>query len=121
MISRQLPILTLLQIPIDELRTRGEKLIGQLRGLPLQPRLVASKAEIGGGALPRSVIPSVALEFASGSHSPNELATLLRRARPPIIGYLAQGRFQLDLRTIFPEQDELLVAALTACLTTRQA
>lgn len=116
----QLPILTLLQIPISELRERGEKLIGRLRGLPLQPRLVASKARMGGGALPRSVIPSVALEFASISHSPNELTTLLRRVRPPIIGYLAQGRFQLDLRTIFKTQDELLVAALTACLTTRQ-
>jgi seryl-tRNA(Sec) selenium transferase len=81
---------------------------------------VASKARIGGGALPRSVIPSVALEFASSSHSPNELATLLRRARPPIIGYLAQGQFQLDLRTIFKKQDELVVAALTACLTTQQ-
>jgi len=103
------------------LRERGEKLIEQLRGLSLRPRLVASKARIGGGALPRSVIPSVALEFASSSHSPNELATLLRRARPPIIGYLAQGRFQLDLRTIFKKQDELVVAALTACLTTKQA
>ena len=117
---RQLPVLALLQIPIGELRERGEKLIEQLRGLPLRPRLVASKARIGGGALPRSVIPSVALEFASSSHSPNELATLLRRARPPIIGYLAQGRFQLDLRTIFEKQDELIVAALTACLTTKQ-
>ena len=118
---RQLPVLALLQIPIGELRERGEKLIEQLRGLSLRPRLVASKARIGGGALPRSVIPSVALEFASSSHSPNELATLLRRARPPIIGYLAQGRFQLDLRTIFKKQDELVVAALTACLTTKQA
>ena len=116
----RLPILALLQIPIGELRERGEKLIEQLRGLPLRLRLVASKARIGGGALPRSVIPSVALEFASSSHSPNELATLLRRARPPVIGYLAQGRFQLDLRTIFKKQDELVVAALTACLTTKQ-
>ena len=112
----QLPILMLLQIPIGELRERGEKLIECLRDLPLRSRLVASKAQIGGGALPRSVIPSVALEFASGSHSPNELATLLRRARPPVIGYLAQGQFRLDLRTVFPEQDEMVAAALRSCL-----
>ena len=93
----------------------------RLRGLPLRPRLVASKAQIGGGALPRSVIPSVALEFAATNHSPNELAALLRRAHPPLIGYVARDRFKVDLRTIFPEQDELVVAALTACLTTKQA
>jgi len=117
---RQLPGLGLLQISIGELRQRGEKLIEQLRGLSLQPSLVTSKARIGGGAMPRSVIPSVALELASTNHSPNELATLLRRAHPPIIGYLAQGRLQLDLRTIFKKQDELVVAALTACLTSKQ-
>ena len=110
--QRQVPVLTLLQISNDELRDRGEKLIECLRGLPLRPRLVASKAQIGGGALPRSVIPSVALEFASHRSSPNELATLLRRATPPVIGYLAQGHFRLDLRTIFPEQDEMITAAL---------
>lgn len=116
----ELPILTLLQIPIGELRERGEKLIERLRGLPLCARLVASEAQIGGGALPRSLIPSVALELAGNDLSPNELAALLRRARPPVIGYLAKGRFKLDLRTIFPRQDELVVAALTACLTTQQ-
>jgi L-seryl-tRNA(Ser) seleniumtransferase len=115
--QRQLPVLTLLQIPSNELRKRGEKLIKHLRGLPLRSRLVASKAEIGGGALPRSVIPSVAIEFASTNHSPNELATLLRRGRTPIIGYLTQGQFRLDLRTVFPEQDKMVAAALRACLT----
>ena len=113
--QRQLRILALLQTPIGELRERGEKLMEQLRGLPLRPRLVASKARIGGGALPRSVISSVALECASAIHSPNELATLLRRARPPIIGYLAQGQFRIDLRTVFPEQDEIVAAALRVC------
>jgi L-seryl-tRNA(Ser) seleniumtransferase len=111
----QLPILTLLQVPISELWERGEKLIERLRGLPLRPRLLASKTQIGGGALPRSVIPSVALEFASTSHSPDELATLLRRARPPVVGYLAQGQFRIDLRTVFPEQDEMVAAALRVC------
>ena len=118
--QQELPILTLLRIPIGELRERGEKLIERLRGLPLCARLVASEAQIGGGALPRSLIPSVALELAGNDLSPNELAALLRRARPPVIGYLAKGRFKLDLRTIFPRQDELVVAALTACLTTQQ-
>jgi L-seryl-tRNA(Ser) seleniumtransferase len=113
--QQHLPILTLLQIPIGELRERGEKLIGRLRDLPFRPRLVACKTQIGGGALPRSVIPSVALEFASASHSPDELAALLRRARPPVIGYLAQGQFRIDLRTVFPEQDEMVAAALRFC------
>jgi L-seryl-tRNA(Ser) seleniumtransferase len=67
--QRQIPILTLLQMPDDELRQRGEKLLAGLRDSALKIRLVASKAQIGGGALPRSIIPSVALECASTRHS----------------------------------------------------
>jgi L-seryl-tRNA(Ser) seleniumtransferase len=115
--QRQLPVLTLLQISNNELRERGEKLIDALRGLPLRSRLVDSKAEIGGGALPRSFIPSIAIEFTSNTFSPNELASLLRRDEPSIVGYIARGEFRLDLRTVFPEQDEMVAAALRTRLT----
>ena len=41
-----------------------------------------------------------------------EFAARLRVATPPIIGYIAGGKYKLDLRTIFPRQDEELVRAL---------
>jgi hypothetical protein len=31
---------------------------------------------------------------------------------PPIVGYIAGGKFKLDLRTIFPRQDAEIVSAL---------
>ncbi len=115
--KEQIPVVSLLQLPNDELRRRGERLIFSLRELPLQTRLVESKGEIGGGTLPRSIIPSLALELASNALSPDELAARLRRSDPPIIGYIAHGKFLLDLRTIFPAQDEVIAAALRSCLT----
>ncbi len=115
--TEEVPALHLLGLPNEKLRTRGEALLERLRALPLTARLVESKTEIGGGALPRSVIPSVALEISSAELSPNELAMRLRHQRPAVIGYVARGALKLDLRTIFPEQDELVVAALTVCLT----
>ncbi len=111
------PVLSLLQVPNEELIRRGEQFIASLRGLPLPARLVEGKAEIGGGALPRSVIPSVALELTV--KKPDELAERLRRGDPPVIGYIARGKFRLDLRTIFPTQDEMVRSALRACLTNR--
>jgi L-seryl-tRNA(Ser) seleniumtransferase len=115
---REIPVLAFLQMPNDELRARGEAVVRRLRHLPLQLRVVESKAEIGGGALPRSVIPSIALELVSRVHSPNKIATRLREATPAVIGYIAQNKFRLDLRTIFSAQDELLGETLRACLTT---
>jgi L-seryl-tRNA(Ser) seleniumtransferase len=112
------PVLSLLQVPNEELRRRGGSLIDSLHGLPWQARLVKCKAEIGGGALPRSRVASLALELGSSALSADAVAARLRRGNPPIIGYIAQDKVRLDLRTIFPAQDERVTAALRACLTT---
>jgi len=42
----------------------------------------------------------------------SELAARLRAWAPPIIPRVEQGRVLLDLRTVFPEQDEAVAKAL---------
>jgi L-seryl-tRNA(Ser) seleniumtransferase len=44
-----------------------------------------------------------------------ELARRLRTGSPPVVGYMGNGRVKLDLRTVFPHQDDLLAAAVRAC------
>ena len=116
-----IPALALLRLSTDELRKRGEALIERLRGLSLEAHIGEGEAQIGGGALPRSVIQSVTLDLWSRDFSPNELAAFCRKCTPPVIGYVAKGRFKLDLRTILPEQDdEVIVALRTVSKTTRK-
>ena len=43
-----------------------------------------------------------------------EFAATLRASDPPIIGYVADERFKLDMRTIFPDQDDLVIKAIRA-------
>ena len=117
--SAQVPALYLLGLPNDTLKARAQMLLERLRGLSCKVRIVESKAEVGGGALPRSRLHSLALEISSPL-SPNELAAQLRQQQPPVVGYVKGDRFRLDLRTIFPEQDDLVVAALTQCLATNR-
>jgi L-seryl-tRNA(Ser) seleniumtransferase len=104
------PALATIQLSNNELRQRAEKIIARLQGLPLRVEIGKGKAQIGGGTLPRSTLPSVTLDFAG--QQPGEFATRLRRGTPPVIGRIAAGKYKLDLRTIFPRQDEELVAAL---------
>jgi L-seryl-tRNA(Ser) seleniumtransferase len=40
------------------------------------------------------------------------LAARLRASNPPIIARVEQGRVLLDLRTVFADQDSLVLAAL---------
>src|SRR5436189_3183679 len=110
--SRELPALAMLEVTADQLRVRAEALLAQIRDLPLRSSIGEGKAQVGGGSLPRAVISSVTLDLRPKTISLENLATRLRRGTPPIVGYIAGGKFKLDLRTIFPRQDAGVVSAL---------
>jgi len=111
-----IPTLALLQVSEDELRARAASICNQLsrQSCNLQVAVASSVAKVGGGTLPRSKMPSVTIEIVPGNCSPLEFASRLRSATPPVIGYVANDCFRLDVRTIFPEQDDLVVAAIRA-------
>jgi L-seryl-tRNA(Ser) seleniumtransferase len=111
-----IPLLAMLTISNDELRTRAEKIIVALDGLPVKVEIGQGRAQIGGGALPRSIVRSTTLDVSHNSLRPQELAARLRSHTPPIIGYIERGQLKLDLRTVFPDQDAEIVAALRAVI-----
>src|SRR5207247_1964185 len=96
--SSELPVLAMLDITNDELQVRAEALLSQIRDLPLRSSIGEGKAQVGGGSLPRAVIPSVALDLLPDNVSVEDFAATLRRGSPPIIGYVAGGKFKLELR-----------------------
>jgi L-seryl-tRNA(Ser) seleniumtransferase len=110
--SRELPALAMLEVTADQLRGRAEALLSQIRDLPLGSSIGEGKAQVGGGSLPRAVISSVTVDLVPKQISVEDFATRLRRGSPPIVGYIAGGKFKLDLRTIFPRQDAQVVSAL---------
>jgi L-seryl-tRNA(Ser) seleniumtransferase len=101
------PTLGMLRVSNDELRARAEKILAALA--PDASRLKATvgegKAQIGGGTLPRSVIPSVTVDLLPADIPLPDFAARLRAATPPVLGYVSGGRFKIDLRTVFPRQD----------------
>lgn len=112
--SSKIPALALLQIPKDELRARGAAIIERLRGLPAQVSIGRGAVKVGGGTLPRSTISSISIDISPKDCSVNEFARRMRALTPPIIGYISNKSFKLDLRTIFPEQDDAIVDAIRA-------
>ncbi|MBV9618223.1 MAG: L-seryl-tRNA(Sec) selenium transferase [Verrucomicrobia bacterium] len=117
-ITSEIPALALLQIPKDELRARAAAIVTRLQGLPVKITIGIGTGKAGGGALPKSIVPSITIDFLPENRSVEEFANALRRSTPPVIGYTGHGRFKVDLRTIFAHQDEALVDAVrTACTT----
>jgi len=110
--SSGIPVVEMLRAPLDELRSRAAAIVAALEGIGARIDAGEGKAQVGGGTLPRSVIPSVTLDLIAEKLSPTELAARLRAGEPPVIGYVSGGQLKLDLRTIFPRQDEQVVAAV---------
>ena len=113
----EIPALALLQTSEHALRARAAEIASRLADLPMKIAIGRSKAKTGGGTLPKSNVPSVTIDFLPTVWSLIEFAASLRASNPPVIGYIADDRFKLDLRTIFPEQDESVINAARAACT----
>jgi len=114
-----IPALALLQIPEDELRARAAEICDQLskKCTSLQIAIGRGVAKAGGGTLPKSTMPSVTINIVPKNSSLADFAATLCAWNPPVIGYIAGDRFKLDLRTIFPRQDGLVIQAISAACT----
>jgi L-seryl-tRNA(Ser) seleniumtransferase len=111
-----IPAMYLLRISEDELRTRAMAIAGRLKNLPLRLAIGCGTAKVGGGTLPRSTLSSITIDIVPKNCSLADFAARLRASNPAVIGYIANGRFKLDLRTIFPQQDDMVIETIrTAC------
>jgi L-seryl-tRNA(Ser) seleniumtransferase len=116
----EIPTIALLQISEDELRARAVAICDRVskKCSGLQIAIGRGVAKVGGGSLPKSIMPSVTIDIVPKNSSLADFAATLRGWNPPVIGYIANSRFKLDLRTIFPQQDDLVVQAIRIACTT---
>ena len=112
--TSEIPAIALLQISERELRARAAAIASRLAGLTLGIAIGRGTVKVGGGTLPKSRMSSVTIDIVPGNYSLVDFAARLRASNPPVIGYIANARFKLDLRTIFPQQDDAVVDAIRA-------
>jgi L-seryl-tRNA(Ser) seleniumtransferase len=110
-----IPTLRMLRLSAEEIRTRAEAVKSRVEtGLAPTLRIdfVDGESVIGGGTAPSAKLPTVLLAVTHKSANADALAARLRAAAPPIVARIEEGRVLLDLRTVFPEQDEAIAQAL---------
>jgi L-seryl-tRNA(Ser) seleniumtransferase len=113
----EIPMFAILKMSESALRARAEVICSSLRGLPMSIGIGRGRAKAGGGTLPSSNVASVTIDITPSNSSVAEFAATLRAADPPVMGYIANDRLKLDMRTIFPDQDDLVIKAIRAACT----
>jgi L-seryl-tRNA(Ser) seleniumtransferase len=109
-----IPALRMMRLSAEEIGSRAQSLADKLRAKApkMEVELTEGASVIGGGAAPGATLPTVLLAITCEGLSADELAARLRAHQPPIIARVEQGRVLLDLRTVFPDQDAIIVGAL---------
>ncbi|MCX6630503.1 MAG: L-seryl-tRNA(Sec) selenium transferase, partial [Candidatus Solibacter sp.] len=102
------PSLAMLRYTADQIRQRALRLVERAPGLHAQ--VIAGESVIGGGATPQQSVPTwvIAVDCANLM----EAERRLRLGNPPVVARIEDGRLIFDLRTVFPAEEETLLAAL---------
>jgi L-seryl-tRNA(Ser) seleniumtransferase len=104
----EVPALALIRRTATEIRARAEALVARVPGV--RAEIVPGSSVAGGGATPEQSIPTwlIAIEGLDVEASERRL----RAGDPPVVARIENERLILDLRTVFPEEEEELAAAL---------
>lgn len=112
---REVPTLRMLAMPVAELRERCEALAARLREVPrLSVSVRDDTAFVGGGSLPDQALPTTVVVLKAHDWSETEFAARLRAGTPSVVGRVQGGELLLDVRTVFPRQEEEVVSAVRA-------
>jgi L-seryl-tRNA(Ser) seleniumtransferase len=107
-----IPALRMMRLSKDEIGRRAEALAARVESPKLKVEIVDGESILGGGAAPSSILPTRVLALSCDGLSADELAARLRGSEPAIIARVEEACVLLDLRTVFPEQDAAVAAAL---------
>jgi L-seryl-tRNA(Ser) seleniumtransferase len=91
---------------------RARALAGVLESMGWRAELLAGESVAGGGSTPGQTLPTTLVAISDPARSTAELERRLRAGSPPVIARVEDDRLLIDLRTVFPEQETMLIEAL---------
>jgi L-seryl-tRNA(Ser) seleniumtransferase len=117
-----LPVQRMIRLSLREIAARTEHIVQTIGDSVstevAQISIVEGTSLLGGGSTPAESLPTKLLRVRSASYSATQLEVRLREgpAGIPVIARIEDDHVLIDLRTVFPEQDAILVETLLAAL-----
>ena len=123
-----LPALRMIRASAEEIGRRAQNIAQELKAVLTSTQAEVAIADgqsvIGGGSTPAEYLPTRLLRISSAKYSATQLEARLRgslsSANPditPVLARVSEDCLVLDLRTVFPSQEQALITALASALT----
>jgi L-seryl-tRNA(Ser) seleniumtransferase len=109
-----IPALRMMRLSAADIAVRAEEFVKKLGYVSsgIRAELVPGQSVVGGGAAPGSNLPTHLIALSSESLGSDQVAARLRQNDPPIVARVEESRVLIDLRTVFPEQEAIVLTAL---------
>ena len=113
---RELPVYRAAGTSLQSLEERGHRIAEALQrtAAAVSARVVEALSVFGGGTSPEKTFPSRALALSHPELSADALCAALRAGSPAVVGRVEDDRTLLDLRSIAPEEDVLVLQRLSS-------
>jgi L-seryl-tRNA(Ser) seleniumtransferase len=100
--------------------SRAERIAATLAARPVSVRVVSAVGAVGGGGAPGLTLPGAAVALPESLAVPLRSGEAVRRGEvPAVVGRVERGELLLDLRSVAPEDDEVLITAISAAAGVR--
>lgn len=113
--TKEIPVVRMLAATKDDIRERAENLVMAVKKLDdaLELSVEEATSKVGGGAAADAELPTCVIVVTKKGVSAKTLLTALRNRRPAVIARVSEDRVLLDLRTVAPEEEHLVLDALS--------
>jgi L-seryl-tRNA(Ser) seleniumtransferase len=107
-----IPVARMLAMTAERIEARAQAIAEALHAAGWRVALASGVSAVGGGSAPGIDLATVLIALEHGTLSSDRLEERLRATTPPIIARIDHDRVVLDLRTVPPEHDQLLISTL---------
>jgi L-seryl-tRNA(Ser) seleniumtransferase len=112
--SRTVPVMRAIALSAADIERRARALIERLRpARPLGAEVIDGASAVGGGTTPGLELPTRLVALTTPGMTASQLERALRAFDPPVVARIENDRLVLDLRTVLPDQDDLLARLLS--------
>lgn len=106
--ATHVPFWAMVATPVGELRERADGIVAAVGAVHPSAQALAMDSLPGAGSAPGITMPSYGVEVTG------DLTAALRRSNPPVIARSRDDRTLIDLRSVMPHDDAVVIEALVA-------
>jgi L-seryl-tRNA(Ser) seleniumtransferase len=112
----EIPVVRMLLESVDSIERRAKKISSEAISAKIASELILDIIDgystIGGGSAPESTLPTKLISIRSSAHTAVQIEAWLRAGSPPVVARIHQDRVLIDLRTVDPQDDVVLLELL---------